>query len=171
MIPFIINLSIAILCCLCIVCRFQDIVLRAGMIICVVLASLISFWIITLYAGKPIEKNLPDDIIVYGQAIDMANKKIYVLYKKTNGDFPPTLVEIEYSKPLKDSLKKGIEQSGGKPFRMKKTKKGEQGGDGEQGDGESETEGEGEGSLSQESETWEISPLPPPRLPEKNKIN
>ena len=107
MIPFIINLSIAILCCLCIVCRFQDIVLRTGMIICVAIASLISFWLITLYAGKPIAQDLPSDIIVYGQAIDMTNQKIYVLYKKTDGDLPPTLIEMDYSKELKDSLKKG----------------------------------------------------------------
>ena len=167
MIPFIINLFIAILCCLCIICRFQDIMVRASMIICVTLASLISFWLITLYAGKPITKEIPSDIIVYGQAIDMKNKRIYIMYRKTNGDFPPVLLEAEYSKELKESLKKGMEQSDGKPFRMKKAKDGDGGAGGLQGDGEGE--GDGEGSLSQNSDTWEISPLPPPRLPEKRK--
>ena len=169
MIAFILNLSVAILCCVCIVCRPKDIVLRTGMIVSVTLASLISFWLITLYAGKPIDKALPGDIVVYGQAIDMKNQKIYILYRKTYGDFPPTLVEMDYSKSLKDSLKKGMEQSEGKPFRMQKSGKEGQGGNGEQGQGDSDAEGDGEGSLSQESETWDISPLPPPRLPQKTK--
>ena len=168
MIPFIINLFIAILCCLCIICRFQDIVLRASLIICVVVASLISFWLITLYAGKPISKNLPDDIIVYGQAIDMENKKIFILYKNTNGHLPPTLIEMDYSKQLKGSLKEGMEKLKGKPFRMKKSGDG----DGQNGDGNGEGQegGEGnQGAMSQESETWDIGPLPPPKLPEKTR--
>ena len=157
----------AVLCCVCIICRFQDIVLRTSLIICVTMASLISFWLITLYAGKPIEKNLPGDIIVYGQAIDMKNQKIYILYKNTNGKLPPTLVEMEYSKNIKDSLKEGIEQSGGKPFRMKQTDSDATGGEGIEGEGEGE--GEGDGSLSNESSTWDILPLPPPRLPYKER--
>jgi|TARA_R110002020_G_scaffold46539_22_gene132410 hypothetical protein len=138
------------------------------MIICVTVASLISFWLITLYAGKPISKDLPTDIIVYGQAIDIKNKKIYILYKNTNGELPPTLIEIEYSKSLKGSLKEGMEQSKGKPFRMKKRGDGDgQNGD---GDGESQEDGEGnQGAMSQESETWDIGPLPPPILPDKTR--
>ena len=169
MIPFIINLFIAILCCLCIVCRFQDIVLRTGMIICVTVASLISFWLITLYAGKPITQDLPSDIIVYGQAIDITNHKIYILYKKTDGNLPPTLIEMDYSEGLKDSLKKGMQQSKGKPFRMKRKGKDGDGGDGDEGEGEGEGNGEYDGSLSNESETWDILPLPPPRLPNKTR--
>jgi len=138
------------------------------MIICVVVASLISFWLITLYAGKPITQNLPDDIIVYGQAVDMQNQKIYILYKPTAGDLPPTLIEMDYSRTLNDSLKKGRQQSEGKPFRMKKTDKDGQGSEGE-GEGEGENEGEGDGSLSNESETWDILPLPPPILPDKTR--
>ncbi len=158
----------AILCCLAIICRFQDVLLRTAMIISVALASLISFWLITLYAGKPITKDLPSDIIVYGQAIDITNKKIYILYKKTSGDLPPTLVELEYSKELKGSLKEGMEQSEGKPFRMKKSD-GDGGKDGQEGEGEGQSEGSGDGSLSQESNTWNIMPLPPPILPEKTR--
>ena len=95
MIPFIINLFIAIICCLAIIFRFKDFTLRCGMILSVTIASLISFWLITLYAGKPVEKSFPSDIIVYGQAIDMKELKVYILYKKTNGKLPPTLVELD----------------------------------------------------------------------------
>ena len=165
MIPFMINLFIAVVCCLAIIFRFKDIVLRGAIIISVSLASLISFWLITLYAGKPIEKELPNDIVVYGQAIDTKQLKIYILYKKTVGKLPPTLVELEYSKELKETLKKGMQGSKGKPFRMKK---GDGQGDGGDGKGkEGEGEGDGQGSLSTESETWKIMPLPPARMPRK----
>tara|TARA_R100001443_G_scaffold10346_4_gene19991 strand:+ start:5194 stop:5607 length:414 start_codon:yes stop_codon:yes gene_type:complete len=137
------------------------------MILSVTIASLISFWLITLYAGKPVEKSLPSDIIVYGQAIDMKELKVYILYKKTNGKLPPTLVELDYSKELKEALKKGLKEQKGKPFRMKKGEGEGEGkeGDGQEGDGDGE--GEGDGSLSNESETWNIMRLPPPRLPSK----
>tara|TARA_Y100001938_G_scaffold127991_1_gene181367 strand:- start:204 stop:701 length:498 start_codon:yes stop_codon:yes gene_type:complete len=165
MIPFIINLSIAVLCCLAIIFRFKDFVVRGSMIIAVTVASLISFWLITLYAGKPVEKTLPSDIIVYGQAIDMKELKVYILYKKTNGKLPPTLVELDYSKELKEALKKGLNEQEGKPFRMKKGEG--EGKEGEGKEGEGEGEGEGDGSLSNESETWNIMQLPPARLPDK----
>lgn len=171
MIPFIISLFIATVACVCIICRFEDIVLRTGLVIIVVLASLISFWLITLYAGKPLETNMPEDTIVYGHAIDIKGKKIYILQRKINDDFPPVLIEIEYNKELGKALKAGSEQSGGKPFRLKK--KGGEAGTGEPGEnqGEGDGEGEGEGSLSQESETWDIMPLPPPKMPQKNTLD
>jgi len=166
MIPFILNLIISIISCAAIIFRFQDIVLRTGLIISVVCASLISFGLITLYAGKPIIKSLPDDIIVYGHAINLEDKRIYIMYKKTFDDWPPTLIDMEYSKELKEALKSGIKINKGKPFRMKESEEGEKG-DGEGKDGEGEGNGEDEGSMSNESETWNIMPLPPPRLPDK----
>ena len=168
MISFIINLFIAILACVCVVCRFKDIVLRTGLVICVAIASLISFWLITLYAGKPLESIAPDDMIVYGQAIDIQNSKIYILQRKPNDGFPPILIELPYEKKLGDALKGGAEQSEGKPFRLQK-KAGKKG-DGEQdGDGEGSGESDNGGAMSQKSETWEIMPLPPPRLPDKKR--
>ena len=170
MIPFILNLMISIIACSAIIFRFQDIVLRTGLIISVVCASLISFWLITLYAGKPIVKTLPDDVIVYGHAINIDEKKIYVMYKKTNGDWPPTMADVKYSKKLKETLKQGAKQSEGKPFRLKKKQEDEgvegKEGEGREGDGSEGVE-EGGGSLSNQSDTWEIMPLPPPRLPDK----
>ena len=169
MIPFILNLAIAIIACCAIVVRPQDIVLRTGLVISVVCASLVSFWLITLYAGKPIVKTLPDDVIVYGHAMNIDEKKIYIMYKTTNGGWPPTMIDVEYSKELKETLKEGAKQSGGKPFRLKKNGKGKQGngqGEGKEGDG-SEGAEEGGGSLSNQSDTWQIMPLPPPRLPDK----
>ena len=166
MIPFILNLIISIISCAAIIFRFQDIVLRTGLIISVVCASLISFGLITLYAGKPIIKSLPDDIIVYGHAINLEDKRIYIMYKKTFADWPPTLIDMEYSKELKEALKSGVKAHKGKPFRMKESEEEAQGnGEGEEGEGEGN--GEGEGSMSNESETWNIMPLPPPRLPDK----
>jgi len=170
MIPFILNLMIAIVACSAIVMRPQDIVLRTGLVISVVCASLISFWLITLYAGKPVVKTLPDDIIVYGHAINIDEQKIYIMYKVTSGGWPPTMIDVEYSKELKEVLKEGANQSGGKPFRMKKNEQGGEAG-GQQGEGKdgegSEGEQDGGGSLSSQSDTWNIMPLPPPRLPDK----
>ena len=166
MIPFILNLIISIISCSAIIFRFQDIVLRTGLIISVVCASLISFGLITLYAGKPIVKNLPDDIIVYGHAINLEDKRIYIMYKRTNGDWPPSLIDMIYSKELKEALKSGVKMNKGKPFRMKESGEGEEG-DGEGGEGDGEGNGEGEGSMSNESATWDIMPLPPIRLPDK----
>lgn len=169
MIPFLLNLMVATVACVAIVTRPQDIVLRTGLVISVVCASLISFWLITLYAGKPIVKTLPEDIIVYGHAINIEDKKIYIMYKVTNGGWPPTMIDVEYSKELKEVLKEGSKQSGGKPFRLKKNGDSEgQGGDGQgkDGDGSSSAE-DGGGSLSSQSDTWDIMPLPPPRLPDK----
>ncbi len=170
MIPFILNLMIAIIACSAIIFRFQDIILRTGLIVSVVCASLISFWLITLYAGKPIVKTLPDDIIVYGHAINIDEKKIYIMYKITNGGWPPTMIDMEYSKELKETLKEGTKQGGGKPFRLKKKAEGEgkgEAGEGKEGDG-SDGQQEGGGSLSNQSDTWDIMPLPPPRLPDKD---
>lgn len=168
MISFLLNMMVAIVACVAIVTRPQDIVLRTGLVISVVCASLISFWLITLYAGKPIEKTLPEDIIVYGHAINIEDKKIYIMYKVTNGGWPPTMIDVEYSKELKEVLKEGAKQSGGKPFRLKKNEENSEGegGDGKDGDG-SDGGQEGEGSLSTQSDTWDIMPLPPPRLPDK----
>ena len=166
MIPFILNLIISIISCSAIIFRFQDIVLRTGLIISVVCASLISFGLITLYAGKPIVKNLPDDIIVYGHAINLEDKRIYIMYKRTNGDWPPSLIDMIYSKELKEALKSGVKMNKGKPFRMKESGEGEEG-DGEGGEGDGEGNGEGKGSMSHESSTWNIMPLPPIRLPDK----
>ena len=131
MMPFILNLIISIISCAAIIFRFQDIVLRTGLIISVVCASLISFGLITLYAGKPIVKSLPNDIIVYGHAINLEDKRIYIMYKKTNGDWPPTLIDMKYSKELKEALKSGVKIHKGKPFRMKESEEGTQGGEGE----------------------------------------
>ena len=112
---------------------------------------------------------MPEDIIVYGHAINIDEKKIYIMYKITNGDWPPTMIDVKYSKELKETLKQGTKQSEGKPFRLKKNGKSEQGdgqGEGREGDG-SEGAEDGGGSLSNQSDTWEIMPLPPPRLPDK----
>ncbi len=167
MIPFIISLFIAIIACVSIICRFQDIVLRTGLVISVVLASLISFWLITLYAGKPLESAAPDDFVVYGHAIDIQNKKMYIMHRKINDGFPPIMIELPYDKNLGKALKDGAKQSEGKPFRLKQ---GDSNGTGEegQGQGDGENEGEGEGSLSLESQSWELMPLPAPILPPKN---
>ncbi len=168
MIPFILNLVISIISCSAIIFRFKDIVLRTGLIISVVCASLISFGLITLYAGKPIIKNLPDDIVVYGHAINLEDKRIYIMYKKTGGDWPPSLIDMTYSKELKEALKSGVKAHKGKPFRMKESEEGTQGDEeGKEGDGKGE--GEGNGSMSNESATWDIMPLPPPRLPDKTR--
>ena len=168
MIPFILNLIISIISCSAIIFRFKDIVLRTGLIISVVCASLISFGLITLYAGKPMIKNLPSDIIVYGHAINLEDKRIYIMYKKTGGDWPPSLIDMIYSKELKEALKSGVKINKGKPFRMKESDEGTEGkGEGKEGDGEGE--GEGEGSMSNESATWDIMPLPPIRLPDKTR--
>jgi len=166
MIPFIISLVIAVIACVSIICRFQDIVLRTGLVITVVLASLISFWLITLYAGKPLESIAPDDMIVYGHAIDIHGKKIYIMLKKPNDGFPPTMIELPYDKKLGKALKDGAKGAEGKPFRLKKNDKGD--GEEGQGQGDGENQGEGEGSLSLESQSWELMPLPAPILPPKN---
>ena len=169
MIPFILNLVISIISCSAIIFRFKDIVLRTGLIISVVCASLISFGLITLYAGKPIVKNLPDDIIVYGHAINLEDKRIYIMYKETNGDWPPSLIDMRYSKELKEALKSGVKINKGKPFRMKESEEGTQGGEGEGKEGDGKGEGENQGSMSNESSTWDIMPLPPIRLPDKTR--
>ena len=170
MIPFVISLFISIIACVSIICRFQDIVLRTGLVIIVVTASLISFWLITLYAGKPLESySPPDDFIVYGHAIDLQGKKMYILYRKPNADFPPILIELPYEKNLGKALRDGAKKSEGKPFRLKKGENQGEGGQGE-GEGEGENEGEGEGSLSLESESWDLMPLPSPILPPKNTL-
>jgi len=166
MFPFILNLIISIISCAAIIFRFKDIVLRTGLVISVVCASLISFGVISLYAGKPIVKSIPNDIIVYGHAINLEEKRIYVMYKKTGDGWPPTLIDAKYSKELKEALKGGVKQGKGKPFRLKKSEGGADG-DGEGQKGEGEGKGKDKGSLSNRSETWDIMPLPPLKLPPK----
>jgi len=60
-----------------------------------------------------------------------------------------------------------VQEHKGKPFRMKESEGGTEGGDGEGKEGDGEGTGKGEGSISNESATWDIMPLPPTRLPDK----
>lgn len=174
MISFIICLLIGIISCLALIHRYKNIALRATLIIIIVAASLVNFWLITMYAGKPLSKAAPDDMVVYGQAIDIQNKRIYILHRKPSDDFPPILIEVPYRKPLGEALRKGSQSSKGKPFRIKK-------GEGEKGEGKGKADGkgggkgkgdgkgkEGGGSMSLDSETWNLIPLPPPIMPKKD---
>jgi len=172
MTSFIICLLISIISCLALIYRFKDVVLRAGLIIVIVMASLINFWLITLYAGKPLSKRPPDDMIVYGQAIDIKNKTIYILHRKPTDDFPPILIEVPYNKPLGEALRQGSQSSEGKPFRIKKGEDGDGEGRGK-GDGKGNGKGKGNGEkggggMSLDSETWDLIPLPPPIMPKKD---
>ncbi len=158
----------AIISCLALIYRFKDLVLRASLIIIIVAASLVNFWLITLYAGRPLSKAAPSDMVVYGQAIDIQNKKIYILHRKPNDDFPPILIEVPYSKNLGDALRQGSQSSEGKPFRLKKGEADGKPGDGK-GAGNGEKGGEqGNGTMSLDSDTWDLMPLPPPKLPKKD---
>jgi hypothetical protein len=91
------------------------------------------------------------------------------MYKETNGDWPPSLIDMIYSKELKEALKSGVKINKGKPFRMKESEEGTQGGEGEGREGDGKGEGESQGSMSNESATWDIMPLPPIRLPDKTR--
>jgi hypothetical protein len=158
MITFIVSLVIAIVACLSLIYRFQNTSLRAGLIIVVVASSLVNFWLITLYAGKPLATTPPDDMVVYGYAIDMKNQKIYLMQKKPEDGFPPLFIQLPYSRNLGDTLNQGSEKAKGKPFRVKKKGKGEK----------TDEENNGE-SISLKSMSWELAPLPDPKLPPKNQ--
>jgi hypothetical protein len=159
MITFIVSLVIAIVACLSLIYRFKDISLRAGLIIIVVASSLVNFWLITLYAGKPLATSPPEDMIVYGYAVDIKNEKIYIMQKEPEHDFPPLFIWVPYNRELGDVLNKGSKRAKGKPFRVKR--KGKRG---KENDGETN-----KGSISLESMSWELVPLPDPKLPPKNQ--
>ena len=169
MIPFALNIALAAICCIAIAYNFKSVSAKALLITTIALGSTLSLWLITEYAGKPLAMEMPRDIVVYGQAVDVNGGKIYIMYRESDGGFPPKLLETDYSKELSEALKKGRKQGQGKPFRMKtKGGKGEGDGKGKQGSGKDGKKGDGKGhSLSQSPKSYEISGLPPAIMPTK----
>lgn len=171
MIPFVLSIAMAALACAAVVARPKSVLIRAFLILGIISGSATSMWLSSEYAGKPLEMDVPADIIVYGQAVDVRGGKIYIMFKHTDGKLPTTHMVTDYNKKLSEALKEGKKKGSGKPFRMKNATADGKGNEGQAGgrEGGSEGDGTGSGSMSEESNPYSIHSLPPAILPQKDQ--
>jgi len=124
---------------------------RSFLVVGLIVSAWLVFLMIQDYAGKPIQGNVPKDIIVYGQKVDFQNGLVYIMYSEANQK--PKLLETELREPLVKALKKGKTMMKGNPFRMMIK--------------EMDENKKGKGNSLSISEEFVIHDLPNPILPKK----
>lgn len=167
---------------LTIVCAFVTISsnyhwgLKSLLIACILFSSLGSFVLLKRFEGHPSAISaLPAEIVIYGQAIDLNNDKIYLLYSSLDKNVPEKYVILDYDPKLHEALEEGREKFEGKEFVLTSEKDGE---GGEGGDKESTGEGkkgsekgsgkQGQGnSLSKGDSEFGVRRRFPHKMPEK----
>ena len=160
----------------CIIYSKTGNVLKLVTIPAVIFGSVLSFYLILQYQGKPIvSESIPPDITVYGQLVDKENETIYLLFSETGELPPPIYVQYIYNEGLHKALSQGKRQGKGEPFRLTAKEKGEGGEGGEggekgEGDGKGKNKGKkGANNISLESASFGVHALPPPVMVPKTK--
>jgi hypothetical protein len=168
MIIFLILLFCFSLCALVCIKSTFSIAIKSLLIVVLLISSLISFKLLEFYIGKPVIKKIPSaEVIVYGQVVDLKEKKIYILSTEIDGSLPADYIEYPYYEKLHKALEEGRKSKKGKPFLLKTKDKGDPR-EGDKANGKKSSEqGKKGSSLSLESKTFEIHDLPPPVLPKK----
>lgn len=165
MIVFLLTLLLSFCCCVVIAYSNAWLSIKISLIISLAVASTLVFMMIAAYAGKPVERTLPPDVLVYGQVIDLRASTIYVMYKEVGQPLPPLMLQTPYNKDLQKALAEGRNKTKGKPFRLKTEELGK-GGDVGRGKS-SQGEKDGKGTLSKQSVAYKVFEVPPPKLPQK----
>lgn len=140
-----------------------------------IIATLFVIMLTTGYRGSAIYyKQIPSELIVYGQRINAEEGWIEIHCSKTK-ESESMLITTDYDSELHKAVDNGRKQSKGQPFKLKSNGessgedtekgKGKGKGDGKGKDGEN---GETGGSLSQESRRYWSEPMPKPELPNKD---
>jgi len=180
MIVFILTLIAMVMAAVfCMYTNFRD-GIKAVAIVYLIISTLFVVTITHNYKGQPIfYKQIPSELIVYGQEIDQEAGFIHILCREYE-EGKLMFIRTPYDMDMHKAMDQGQKQSKGKAYMLKRGEDGE-GGDGKgdgkgKGKGGKEGDGDGEGkgtqgSLSHESERYWSAPMPKPRLPRKDTKN